>query len=163
MVFAGRQHAARRATEPIPPRDLLAAGVPVCHRRPAACHRPGVRNLQGVNEAVQRSSLARDLTLYLLARIGLVAVVAALLMLAKVPFLVALLVAIVIGMPLGMLIFRGLSARVTVGLAERGQRRAEERARLRAQLRGDVPEDVPGSDASGSSARGADTPGEERP
>ena len=48
------------------------------------------------------STLARDLTLYTLARLGLVAVVTVVLLLFKVPLLVALAVAIVVGLPLGI-------------------------------------------------------------
>lgn len=87
------------------------------------------------------SDLRRDLTLYTLARLGLVAVVAAVLMLFDVPLLVSLAVAIVVGFPLGILLFRSLNRRVTAGLAERGAARAAERERLRSQLRGEDPAD----------------------
>lgn len=79
-----------------------------------------------------------DLTLYLLARLGLVVLVAALLVaFAGAPPLVALIVALVASFPLGLLLFRGLNARVTAGLAVRGERRKAEKERLRAELRGD--------------------------
>lgn len=107
-----------------------------------------MRTLRDVDDAAPETRLAQDLTLYLLARLGLVALVAALLVLANVPLLVALLVGLVLGMPLGMLLFRRLSARVTKGLAERGERRKAERARLRAELRGD--DVLPDSEAHGS-------------
>lgn len=81
--------------------------------------------------------LGRDLTLYLLARFGLIAVVAVVLVLVKVPLLVALAVAVVVGFPVGLLALRKLNARVTAGLAVRNERRARERAKLRAELRGD--------------------------
>ncbi|MPZ00374.1 MAG: DUF4229 domain-containing protein [Actinophytocola sp.] len=84
-----------------------------------------------------------DLTLYLLARFGLVVLVAALLVaFAGAPPLVALVVALVASFPLGLLLFRGLNARVTAGLAVRGERRKAEKARLRAELRGDRGSDV---------------------
>ncbi|MGH3451467.1 MAG: DUF4229 domain-containing protein, partial [Haloechinothrix sp.] len=53
----------------------------------------------------QPDRFAADLTAYLLARLGLVAVVAALLVLANVPFLVALAIAIVLALPLSLLLF----------------------------------------------------------
>ncbi|WP_158886502.1 DUF4229 domain-containing protein [Amycolatopsis anabasis] len=85
--------------------------------------------------------LGRDVTLYVLARFGLVAVIAVVLILVKVPLLVALAVGIVAGLPIGLLAFRGLNARVTAGLAVRNEKRARERAKLRAQLRGEDPEE----------------------
>lgn len=83
--------------------------------------------------------LGRDLALYTLARLGLVAVVTVVLVLLDVPFLVSLAVAIVVGFPTGLLLFRGLNRRVTAGLAARGAARHTERERLRAELRGDDP------------------------
>lgn len=88
-----------------------------------------------MNERTDR--FAADLTLYLLARFGLVALVAAILVLVNVPALVAVIIAMVIGLPLGLLLFRGLAARVTAGLAVRGERRRAEREKLRAELRGE--------------------------
>jgi hypothetical protein len=79
----------------------------------------------------------RDLTLYVLARSGLVAVVTALLVLVNVPLLVALAVGVVVALPLSLFLFRGLRARVAIGLNERGARRRAQREELRAQLRGD--------------------------
>jgi hypothetical protein len=84
--------------------------------------------------------LGRDLALYTVARIGIVAVVTAALMLFKIPLLVSLVIAIVVGFPLGMLLLRGLNQRVTAGLAARGAQRNAERDRLRAQLRGEDPD-----------------------
>lgn len=79
--------------------------------------------------------LAGTLTLYSLARAGLVAVVAGLLLLAGVPLVIAVLVALVVALPLSMLLFRGLRARLDAALAAR----AEQRAQLRARLRGEAP------------------------
>ena len=81
--------------------------------------------------------LARDLTLYLLARFGLVVLVAAIAMLLGVPLLVAVALGFVAGVPAGLLLLRPLNRRVTAGLAARKERRERERAELRAQLRGD--------------------------
>ncbi len=90
-------------------------------------------------------NLARDLTLYTLGRLVLIAVVTGLLVLFDVPLLVALAVAIVVGFPLGLLVFRGLNQRVTAALAERGKDRTAARERLRAELRGESPK--PDADA----------------
>ena len=93
--------------------------------------------------AVAEQNLGRDLALYTLARLVLVAAVTVLLVLFDVPLLVALAVAVVVGFPLGLLVFRDLNQRVTAGLAERGKDRAEARDRLRAELRGERPDDQP--------------------
>lgn len=82
-------------------------------------------------------SLARDLTLYSLARLALIGAVTVVLVLFDVPLLVAVAVAVVVGFPLGLLVFRGLNNRVTAGLAERGAERAQTRENLRRELRGD--------------------------
>lgn len=81
--------------------------------------------------------LARDLTLYLLARFGLVVVVAAIVVVFGVPLPVAVAIGFVVGVPAGLLLLRPLNRRVTAGLAVRNERRSRERAELRAQLRGD--------------------------
>ncbi|MGH3815991.1 MAG: DUF4229 domain-containing protein [Pseudonocardiaceae bacterium] len=83
------------------------------------------------------SALARDVALYSAARLGLVAVMASLLMLAGVPLLVSILFALVVALPLSMVLLRSLRVRVTTGLAVAGARRRSERDRLRDQLRGD--------------------------
>ncbi len=90
-------------------------------------------NVLGVAER----NLARDLTLYTLARLALIGAVTVLLVLFDVPLLVALAVAVVVGFPLGLLVFRGLNNRVTAGLAERNADRVAARERMRAELRGD--------------------------
>lgn len=82
-------------------------------------------------------NLAVNLALYLLARFALVAVIAVVLVLFKVPALVAVIIASVVGFPLGLLLFRRLNARVVAGLAVRGERRKAEREKLRAELRGE--------------------------
>jgi hypothetical protein len=81
-------------------------------------------------------------TLYVLARLGMVAAVMALLMLLNVPLLVALAVGVVVALPLSLFVFRGLRARVAEGLNARGEVRRAERERLRAQLRGESPTDA---------------------
>lgn len=81
--------------------------------------------------------LARDVTLYVLARLGLVAVVTGALMLFKVPLLPALAVGVVVALPASLFLFKGLRQRVAVGLNERQAVRRAERDKLRAELRGD--------------------------
>lgn len=88
-----------------------------------------------------RSTLNRDLVLYTLARFGLLAVIALLLVLAEVPAVVALLLALVVSLPLSVIVLPGLRARVNADVAAMIQRRRAERDRLRAQLRGDQLDD----------------------
>jgi cob(I)alamin adenosyltransferase len=82
--------------------------------------------------------LGRDVTLYVLARLGMVAAVMALLMSVNVPLLVAMAVGVVVALPLSLFILKGLRARVAAGLNARGEVRKAERERLRAQLRGET-------------------------
>ena len=81
--------------------------------------------------------LARDVTLYVLARLGLVAVVTGALMLFGVPLLPALAVGVVVALPASLFLFKSLRERVAVGLNERQAVRQVEREKLRAELRGD--------------------------
>jgi hypothetical protein len=81
--------------------------------------------------------LARDVTLYVLARLGLVVVVMGALMLVKVPLLPALAVGVVVALPASLFIFKGLRQRVAVGLGEHQAARKAERDKLRSELRGD--------------------------
>jgi hypothetical protein len=81
--------------------------------------------------------LARDVTLYVLARLAFVAVVTGVLMLVKVPLLPALAVGVVVALPASLFLFKGLRQRVAVGLNERQAVRQSERDKLRAELRGD--------------------------
>jgi hypothetical protein len=81
--------------------------------------------------------LARDVTLYVLARLGLVVVVMGALMLFKVPLLPALAVGVVVALPASLFIFKGLRERVATGLDARQAVRKAERDKLRSELRGD--------------------------
>lgn len=81
--------------------------------------------------------LAAAIWLYALARLGLVAVVAGLLVLAGVPFLIALLVGLIVALPLSMVLFRGLRGQLDGALARARERRSTEREALRRRLRGD--------------------------
>jgi hypothetical protein len=98
--------------------------------------------------------IAAVLALYTLARLGLVAVVAGLLLMAGTPLVVAVLVALIVALPLSMLLFRGLRARLDEALAVARARRGAERAALRARLRGDA---EPG-EAEGDPAISGDLP-----
>ncbi|GEL22137.1 hypothetical protein PSU4_10910 [Pseudonocardia sulfidoxydans NBRC 16205] len=84
--------------------------------------------------------LASTIALYAVARIAVVAVVAALLSLAGVPFLLSLLIGLVVALPLSMVLFRGLRARLDAAVEASRARRAD----VRAHLRGDdgPPRDV---------------------
>lgn len=92
----------------------------------------------GPTSTGQQPGLAATVALYALARLGLTAAVAALLLLTGVPLLIALLVALIVALPLSMVLFCGLRQRLDSALAEVRQRRSAERAALLARLRGDV-------------------------
>lgn len=94
--------------------------------------------------------LAATVALYALARIGIVAVVAALLTLAGVPLLVSVLIGLIVALPLSMVLFRGLRARLDRAIAAKTARRGAERDSLRAQLRGEQAADP--SEASSAEA-----------
>jgi hypothetical protein len=97
----------------------------------AAAPKPGAR-------------LARDLALYTLARIVLVAVIAAVIVgvgkLASVdvPLLVALLFAVIIALPASLVLFKSLRGNVSAGIAAVDEKRRRDKADLRARLRGDA-------------------------
>jgi len=86
--------------------------------------------------------LAATVALYTGARVALVAVVTALLLLAGVPLLLALLIGLIVALPLSMVLFRGLRSRLDGALSVVRERRAQEREALRSRLRGDVPVDA---------------------
>ena len=94
--------------------------------------------------SAREPGLAAAVALYALARLGLLALIAALLLVAGTPFVIALLVALIVALPLSTLVFRGLRTRLDVALAAARARRGEERAALRARLRGE-PEPPAGS------------------
>jgi Flp pilus assembly protein TadB len=99
--------------------------------------------------APARGGLAGVLALYVLARLGLLALVAGVLVVAGTPLVIAVLVALVVALPLSMLLFRGLRARLDAALAVTRERRAAQRDALRAGLRGDPGgsvDDVPSGD-----------------
>ncbi len=89
----------------------------------------------------RQPSLAVDLTLYTLARLGMVLALTAALLLFRVPLLVALAVSVVVVMPLSLVLLKGLRHRVAVGVEERARQRRARRDELRAQLRGEREEE----------------------
>ncbi|GAB3545908.1 hypothetical protein J2S53_002749 [Actinopolyspora lacussalsi] len=105
---------------------------------PEGPEEPRDRETSGADRPPRGGNLARDITLYTVARFGLLAVLAAVLMLFDVPLLVALAVAVVVAMPLSLVVFAGLRRRVATGMAERAAERSERKEQLRAQLRGEA-------------------------
>lgn len=86
---------------------------------------------------------------YALARLVLVALVAAVLAWAGVPVLIAVMIGLVVAMPLAMMLLPRLRTEMNVALAEAGRRRRAQKQLLRAQLRGEPapePDEPPGSD-----------------
>lgn len=105
--------------------------------------------------------VAGVLALYGLARIGLLAVVAGVLLLAGTPLVIALIVALIVALPLSMLLFRGLRGRLDAALAVARARRGEQRDALRAGLRGDA--ETAGSAPAGSAPAGSGDRPERQP
>ncbi|WP_219413192.1 DUF4229 domain-containing protein [Pseudonocardia nigra] len=89
--------------------------------------------------AGQDPGLGVTVALYTLARLGLVAVVTALLLVAGAPLVISVLVGLIVALPLSMVLFRGLRGRLDTALAAAQHRRATERDALRARLRGEGP------------------------
>ena len=92
------------------------------------------------------SRLVLDLLAYVLARVLLVAVLAAmifgaghLLGLRDFPLVVAMLFALVIALPLGIWLFAPLRRRATASIAALDERRRRDREQLQARLRGEQP------------------------
>lgn len=103
------------------------------------------------------------IALYALARIGVVAVVAGLLVVAGVPLAVAVLVGLIVALPLSMVLFRGLRTRLDTALRQATARRSVERDALRAGLRGEaVPDEESGDRAQSEPDGGQDRPGEQQ-
>jgi membrane protein implicated in regulation of membrane protease activity len=87
----------------------------------------------------RQPGLAATVALYTAARVALVALVTAVLVLTGVPFVLSLLIALIVALPLSMVLFRGLRARLDTAVNAARERRSREREALRAKLRGDVP------------------------
>lgn len=85
-----------------------------------------------------------DVTAYLVARLLLVGLVTAVILLGahllgidEFPLVIAMLFAIVIALPLGMWVFAPLRRRATASIAGVDERRRQDREQLQARLRGD--------------------------
>lgn len=91
--------------------------------------------------SAREPGLAATVVLYALARLGLLALIAGLLLVAGTPLVIALLVALIVALPLSMFVFRGLRTRLDTALAASRARRGEERTALRARLRGEESEE----------------------
>jgi hypothetical protein len=107
--------------------------------------------------------LASTLTLYALARIALVGVIAALLSVAGVPLLLSVLLGLIVALPLSLVVFRSLRARLDLALGEARRRRSAERESLRSRLRGEEPrrEEPRPADLDGAGTGGDDVRGED--
>jgi len=87
--------------------------------------------------------LARNLALYTVARLALVAVIAAVIVVVahllgvQIPIVVALLFGLIVAMPLSLLLFKRLRSRVNQDIAAVDEKRRTDKAQLRARLRGD--------------------------
>lgn len=104
--------------------------------------------------------LARNLALYTLARLVLVAVLTAVIMAGawvvsvQIPLIVAILFAIVIAMPLSLTLFKGLRVKVNADIAAVDERRRRDKAQLRARLRGEPDPSGPARGNSGKASKG---------
>ena len=85
----------------------------------------------------RRTGVAGPLVAYTAARLGLLVVIAGVLVLLRVPLVVAVLIALVVSLSLSLVLFRGLRARLNQAIAESTEHRRAEHARLRASLRGE--------------------------
>ena len=111
--------------------------------------------------SAREPGLAATVALYALARLGLLALIVALLVMAGTPFVIALLVALIVALPLSMFVFRGLRTRLDVALAAARARRGEERAALRARLRGEPEPPAGSAEATEDRAEPAGAPQDE--
>ncbi len=146
---------ARRREEVPPGRYVVARNLAdVQQQREAVRADPPSGQLVEPATSADRG-LALNVTLYTVARLGMLAVIAAVLLPFGVPLLVALAVAVVVSLPLSFVVLRALRQRVAAGLAERSARRKARRAELRAQLRGE--RDAADREPAGTAGR-ADSP-----
>lgn len=86
---------------------------------------------------VTTATLVRDVLLYTLARLALVALIAGILLAVKVPLLVAFAVGVIVALPLSLLVLKKLRTRVSTEIATVNTQRQAERDKLRAELRGE--------------------------
>ncbi len=89
--------------------------------------------------------MARDVAVYTLARLLMVGVLTAIIVVfarlfgIEIPIVVAMLFAIILSLPVGIWLLGPLRRRATAGIAEVDDRRRQDRAQLQARLRGDQP------------------------
>lgn len=89
--------------------------------------------------------MVRDVVLYTLARLVLVAALTAAIVVigslikVQIPLVVAMLFAIVIALPLGVWLLAPLRRRATAAIAEVDERRRNDREQLQSRLRGEKP------------------------
>ncbi|MBY6705877.1 DUF4229 domain-containing protein [Rhodococcus sp. BP-241] len=90
-----------------------------------------------------KGRLVRDLGLYTAARLGLIAVVAAVIYFGAalagvtVPLLIAMVFALVVAFPLSLVLFKGLRRRVNEDIAAVDEKRRRDREDLHSRLRGE--------------------------
>lgn len=90
-----------------------------------------------------KGRLVRDLGLYTVARLGLMAAVAAIIFFGaaavgvQVPLLVAMVFALVVAFPLSLVLFKGLRRRVNEDIAAVDEKRRRDREDLQSRLRGE--------------------------
>ncbi len=91
--------------------------------------------------------LMRDVVVYTLARLALVAALTVVIFyaahlfgIAEFPLVIAMLFAIILALPLGIWLLAPLRRRATAGIAQADERRRRDREQLQARLRG---EDLP--------------------
>ncbi|KIQ18370.1 DUF4229 domain-containing protein [Rhodococcus sp. MEB064] len=90
-----------------------------------------------------KGKLARDLALYTAARLGLIAVVAAIIFFGanaigvEIPLLVAMVFALVVAFPLSLVLFKTLRRRVNEDIAAVDEKRRRDREDLQSRLRGE--------------------------
>lgn len=89
--------------------------------------------------------MVRDVVLYTLARLVLVAALTAAIVVigslikVQIPLVVAMLFAIVIALPMGVWLLAPLRRRATAAIAEVDERRRNDREQLQSRLRGEKP------------------------
>jgi hypothetical protein len=80
--------------------------------------------------------IAPQLALYTLARLGIAVVVIGLLVAVGLPLFPALLFGLLLQLPLSYVLLRPIREKLTVAMADRGERRKAEKAQLRERLAG---------------------------
>jgi hypothetical protein len=106
-----------------------------------------------VGEPTAAARLWPAVARYGLARLLLVAAVAALLCWLSVPLLLAVMIGVIAALPLSMLLLSRQRAEMDAALATAGARRRAQKAQLRAALRGETVTEAP-ADGAGSARAG---------